>query len=254
MRNINAVVIDDERSAVHSLRGMLEEYCPMVNIIAAAHTVEQGVKVTRQYKPGIVFLDIEITPNGNGFDFLRQTEDCEYGLIFTTAHAQYAIQAINMAQPLAYLVKPYRVPELVYAIHKAALKNSKSGNVSDPIYRGIILGDMRKGNIVLRHVDIIFCHSDGPCTDFYVNRDGVLERYAFYRSLRELEKELPARLFYRTHQSYLVNMSYIHRFERRGRSGTLHFSFDLRAEVSQQKLEPFSRQFHAFINGTLIDR
>ncbi len=112
MKRINAIVVDDEIGAVHTLRGMLEEYCPMVNIIAAANTVEQGVRVAKQYRPDIVFLDIEIPPNGNGFDFLRQTEDCDFNIIFTTAYAHYAIQAINDVQPVAYLVKPYRVAEL----------------------------------------------------------------------------------------------------------------------------------------------
>lgn len=249
MKRINAIVVDDEIGAVHTLRGMLEEYCPMVNIIAAANTVEQGVRVAKQYRPDIVFLDIEIPPNGNGFDFLRQTEDCDFNIIFTTAYAHYAIQAINDVQPVAYLVKPYRVAELVQAIHNVAIRGKKQAPAAGSHYRGIILGDMHKGNFVFRHSEILYCKADGPCTVFYVIRFGALEHHTVYRSLREVEEELPDDLFYRVHHSYLINMAHVHRFERRGRSGVVHLAFDTRVEVSQQKIDVFIKRFHEFVRG-----
>lgn len=249
MRRINAIVVDDEISAVHTLRSMLEEYCPKVNIIAVANSIEQGVRAVRQYRPDVVFLDIEIPPQGTGFDFLRQTEDCEFGVIFTTAYAHHAIQAINEAQPWAYLVKPYRVAELVQAIQVAAVKSSQAGPPADPAHRGIMLSDMRKGNLVLRHSDILYCQADGPCTAFYVQRNGAVERHVVYRTLKEVEQELPDDMFCRTHHGYLVNMAHILRFERRGRSGVVHLPEESRVEISQHKMENFVQHFTDFLRG-----
>lgn len=249
MKKINAIVIDDEAGAVHTLRGLLEEYCPIVSIIAAANTVEQGVHIARQYKPDIVFLDIAIESNANGFDFVRQTEDCNFNIIFITAYGHYAIQAINEVRPIAYLVKPFRVADLVQAILKATNQGVKPAPTRDSAYRGVIVGDMHKGNFVFRHSEILYCKADGPCTVFYVVRFGAPERYTVYRSLHDVEEELPDDLFYRVHHSFIINMSHVHRFERRNRSGLVHLPFGIRVEVSQQKVDAFIKFFRSFISG-----
>ena len=251
MKRINAVIIDDELSAVHVLRGMLAEFCPMVHVQSVANSIDQGVRAVRQYQPDVVFLDIEIPPEGTGFDFLRQTEDCDFGVIFTTAYTHYAIQAINDAQPIAYLVKPIKVPELIQSIHTATVRAGKlAAAQSDPAHRGIVLGDARKGSIVIRHADILYCQADGPCTVFFIRREGgSIERQSVYRTLKEVEAELPGDVFCRTHHSFLVNMAHIQRYDRRGRAGVLFLPRDTRVEVSANKMEPFVKQFHEFLRG-----
>lgn len=248
MKRINAIIIDDEAGAVHTLRGMLAEFCPMVHVQSIANNIEQGVKAARQYRPEVVFLDIEMPPQGTGFDFLRQTEDCDFGVIFTTAHAHYAIQAINSAQPVAYLVKPIKVSELTQAIHAATLRAGKSAAPPDPTHRGIVLGDARKGSIVIRYTDILYCQADGACTVFFISREsGAIERQSVYRTLKEVELELPGETFCRTHHSYLVNMAHIQRYERQGRGGVLYLPRDTRVEMSSHKMEGFIRHFHTFL-------
>lgn len=251
MKRTRAVIIDDEGSAVESLRGMLAEFCPLVNIIQVANTVEQGVAAVKQYEPDVVFLDIEIPPGGTGFDFLRLTEDLHYGVIFTTAYPNYAIRAINEAQPWAYLVKPYKSADLVHAVHIATVKSAipAASAVAQHSHRGIILADMRKGNVVIRFNDLIYCQADGPCTNFYFNREGHLERHVAYKSLKEIEAQLPDTFFCRVHHSYLVNLSYVQRFERTGRTGHVYLPNNIQIDVSAQKLEPFSRHFHQFLRG-----
>jgi two-component system LytT family response regulator len=253
MKRINAIIIDDEAGAVHTLSGMLAEFCPMVHILSIADNIEQGIRAVRQYRPELVFLDIEMPPQGTGFDFLRQTEDCDFGVIFTTAHAHYAIQAINNVQPIAYLVKPIRVSELIQAIHTATVRAGKPAAAAvpaDPAYRGIVLGDARKGSLVIRHADILYCQADGSCTVFFISRDGgAIERQSVYRTLKEVESELPADTFYRTHHSFLVNMAHIQRYERQGRTGVLYLPRDTRVEVSKHKMDEFIKTFHEFLRG-----
>lgn len=251
MRRINAIIVDDETSAVHSLKGMLDELCPMVSVLGTATSVEQGVAIANQYHPQIVFLDIEMSPNGNGFDFLRQTEHLHFGVIFTTAYQHYAVQAINEFQPWAYLIKPYKSAELVQAVHVAALMSSQTDKPG-PVHhqpRGVILSDMRKGNVVVRYTDLICCLTDGSLTVFHYYNDGKMESLPVYRSLREIENELPMHLFCRVHHGALVNMAYIRRYERIGRSGKIHLDADLAVEVSAQRMEHFSREFNLFLKG-----
>lgn len=251
MKRINAVIVDDELSAVHTLRGMLTEFCPMVHVQSVANTVEQGARAVRQYLPDVVFLDIEMPPYGTGFDLLPQIEGYDVGIIFTTAYAHYAIQAINDAQPIAYLVKPIRVPDLVRAIHAATLRTAKKAAAqADPSHRGIVLTDARKGSIVIRFADILYCEADGACTAIYIRQEGgKIERLYAGRPLKEIETELPAGMFFRSHHSFVVNMAHIQRYDRRGRAGVIFLPRDTRVEVSANRMEPFVELFHDFLRG-----
>ncbi|TNE69582.1 MAG: response regulator transcription factor [Bacteroidetes bacterium] len=249
MKRINAIIIDDEASAAKTLRGMLKEYCPMVNIAHVANSVEQGVLSAEQYQPEVVFLDIEMPPYGNGFDFLDRTRHLDFGVIFTTAHAQYAIKAINDVQPWAYLVKPYKTAELVQAVQIAIARSAASPVTSTPQHRGLLLSDMRKGNIVVRHTDLVYCQADGSCTNFYTLHEGKFDRYSAYKNLKEVESELPDALFCRTHHSFLVNLSYVRRYERVGRTGKVHLINNTTIDVSAQKLDNFVRHFNRFLKG-----
>ncbi len=244
MKKINTLLVDDEISAVNTLRGMLGGYCPMVNIVATALTVEEAVSAAAQYKPELVFLDIEMPPFGNGFDFLeRASRHNNFGIIFTTAYPKYAIQAINTVQPWAYLVKPFSVNELVEAVEVAASK------LHDSESQSIMIPDLRKGNQILRIRDILYCEADGPTTDIMVIRGEKIEKIIASRTLKDLETELPETLFCRTHHSYLVNMQYIERYERTGRNGLIHLPMGMRVSISVLKMDYFEQRFSEFLEG-----
>lgn len=249
MKRINAILIDDELTAVQTLRGMLAEFCPMVNVIQTANTIDQAVQAVEQYRPEVVFLDIEMPPHGTGFDFLHRTEHLPYGVIFTTAYAHYAIQAINDVQPWAYLIKPYKTVELIQAVHIATVKTSQLEAQANSRHRGFIINDMRKGNVVVRFTDLIYCQADGSCTIFFVMQNGLTERYAVYKTLKEVELELPDFMFCRVHHSFLVNMNYIQRYERLGRTGKVVLPAETTVDVSAQKMDHFIRHFNQFLQG-----
>ena len=249
MKRISALILDDERSAAQSLMGMLKECCPAINITQVATSIEEGLTLANQYQPDLVFLDIEMPPQGTGFDFLKQTQHLKFNVIFTTAHAQYAIQAINQTQPLAYLVKPIQTTELIQAVQVATKQVAAPQSISQQNHRGIILTDMRKGNIVVRYTDLVYCQADGSCTVFYLLRGGNFERHILYKNLKEVSSELPETLFCRVHHSFLVNMSYISRYERLGRTGKVHLVNDATVDVSALKLNNFVRHFNRFLKG-----
>ncbi|MBL7775847.1 MAG: response regulator transcription factor [Saprospiraceae bacterium] len=249
MKRINAVIIDDEITAAHTLRGMLAEFCPMVNVIQVANDIESALRIVEQYRPEVVFLDIEMPPHGTGFDFLNQTQHLSFGVIFTTAYPHYAVKAINDVQPWAYLVKPYKTVELIQAVHIAAVKTSQLEAQANNRHRGFVLGDMRKGSVVVRFADLIFCQADGSCTTFFIQRDGKLERYSMYKNLKDMEADLPDSMFCRVHHGFIVNMAYIQRYERQGRAGKIHLAHDLSIDLSAQKMEHFVRHFNQFLRG-----
>jgi two-component system LytT family response regulator len=226
---MTAILIDDERPALRALRGMLEQFCQRVSILAEATSVPEAVGLVQLHRPDLVFLDIEMPPLHKGFDLLKAVPELHFGVIFTTAHPHYALQAINEAQPWGYLVKPIRVKDLQQAVGIAEAKIAEQQG-SDS--KSLIVPDLRKGNLVLRVANILYCKADGSTTDIYHLHNGKVERAIASRPLREIEDALPEADFYRTHRSYIVNLHHVVRYQRTGRNGVVFLAHGCKAEVS----------------------
>lgn len=254
MTRISTLLIDDEIGAINALRGMLGEYCPQVHIAGTALSVREAVEVTTVLQPELVFLDIEMPPLGSGFDFLNKCGEINFGVIFTTAYPQYAIKAINEIQPWAYLIKPYSVSELKAAVKVAEEKIRSQDHSLLQVARrqSIIVQDSRKGSIVFRAGDIVYCKAEGSFTDLFAWKNNKIEKVTSSRNLGEYELELPDVLFCRTHHGFLVNMAYVERFERTGRNGVAHLNpSGHRVDVSVSKMDAFLRHLDEFCQVNL---
>src|SRR6187431_1131767 len=116
MRELTAILIDDESNSRNALHQKLITNCPDIRIVAECENGEKGILAIEKQKPDIVFLDVEM-PRMNGFVMLQHLQRRNFELIFTTAYDQYAIQAIRVCA-LDYLVKPIEVKALKEAVEK----------------------------------------------------------------------------------------------------------------------------------------
>ena len=249
MNKLKAIIVDDERSAISTLSGMLGKFCPQVEVAAESTSVEDALLAIREHEPQVVFLDIELPPFGKGFDLITLMPERNFGVIFTTAYPQYAIQAINNVQPWGYLVKPFRVADLVLAVQTAQEKSaSKSSKPEVNESQGILVPDQRKGNIVVPVRQILYCKADGSTTDIFVLQNDKIQKITGSFTLKVMEQQLPPTLFCRTHHSYLVNLAQILRYEKVGRSGIIHMPHDIKVEISVLKMESFETTFRAYLN------
>lgn len=245
---INTLIVDDEIGALKSLTYMLEAYCPNIRVVCATTLMSEAVQAANNMRPDVVFLDIEMPPN-NGFDFLKQCPNHDFGVIFTTAYPQYAIKAINAIQPWSYLVKPFSVAQLLEAVKiaqdKIVLKHKSVLQVAEK--QGVIIHDSRKGTIVLQAGNILYCKAEGSFTEFYLLKNDSVVKITSSGHLGEFEAELPKSLFCRTHHSYLVNLAYVDRFERTGRNGLIYLSRDgIEVHVSVSKMDYFAKRLTAY--------
>jgi two-component system LytT family response regulator len=251
-KRIKALLVDDERGALNTLQNMLTAYCPEVEITNVALTVSDAVLAAHKNQPDVVFLDVEMPPLGSGFDFLKQCKSLSFGVIFVTAYPQYAVKAINTIQPWAYLVKPYSVRELITAVNVATEKigEHQQSESQGSSKKRIIIQDRRRGSIVLKPSEIIFCKADGSFTDFITFQNQKTVVVTSSRHLGEIEEELPADLFCRTHHSYVVNLNYIDRFERTGRNGLIHLRYSSEVvQVSVSRMELFMKRLDQSLSG-----
>src|SRR5687768_15146965 len=117
-----ALIIDDESRALNLLRITIEKEFPGKFILETALGPEEGLMKIGNFKPELVFLDIEM-PLMNGFDLLLSIPEINFKIIFTTAYDRYAIRAIRY-NALDYLLKPINPRELSEAILR--FKNQKN--------------------------------------------------------------------------------------------------------------------------------
>ncbi|PLX07448.1 MAG: hypothetical protein C0596_10960 [Marinilabiliales bacterium] len=66
---IKTVIIDDESSALSTIKQIILLGKLQVNIIGTANSVESGVKLIEENNPELVLLDIELG-DGTGFELL----------------------------------------------------------------------------------------------------------------------------------------------------------------------------------------
>ena len=121
METLKAILVDDELSSLQNLQSKLLEFCPDVEVVATAQKPEDAILFIRQYKPDVIFLDIEM-PRMNGFRMLEELGELDFEIIFTTAYNHYAVDAIRLSA-FDYLMKPVAIKDLQNAVIRLAKYN-----------------------------------------------------------------------------------------------------------------------------------
>lgn len=261
---IKAIIVDDEVKSQKLLRNLINNYCPEIEIIDLADSVEAGVKSVKNKKPDLIFLDIEM-PDGTGFDLLEKIGNMQPEVIFTTAYDQYAIQAIHLSV-LAYLLKPINVDELKAAVGKVndkineqAEKQTVNQSLQVLLENSNALAKNKKIglstqsgiNFVLIK-DIIMCKAEGNYSVIYLADKQHQEIVS--RTLKEFEDMLTEFNFFRVHRTYLINLDHIKEYNRTNQSsdydgdgGSVIMKNNSHVPVSRDRrkrlLERFSKPF-----------
>ena len=179
-------------------------------------------------------------------------EACKHGnfeVIFTTAHDQYALQAIKVCA-LDYLLKPISAAELKTAVAKIS-QRSLSGTTTPQIgafvenisnlnkqFSNIVLPTL-DGFLVVKIRDIIRCEADKNYTFFIFAND---EKVLVSKTLKEYDDLLHDMDFIRVHQSHLINAYHVQRYIK-GSGGYVKMSDDSIIEVSRRKKELLMERF-----------
>jgi two-component system, LytTR family, response regulator len=213
---LSIIIIDDEPKARETIINILKYSSIDLKIAGEADNIASGFEIINQKKPDLVLLDINL-PDGNGFDLLNRFEKISFGVIFITAYEEYAIKAIKFSA-LDYILKPFKAAELIQAVEKAAEKIL--GEKYNLQYKALLSNLDKIRKIVLRtaeslHVvnvkDIIRLEADCNYTRFFLAND---EKLLVSKTMKDFDEMLEEAGFFRTHQSHLVNLNHVLRYEK----------------------------------------
>lgn len=223
---IKAILIDDEPHARLVLRTLLEAYAKDVVIVAEAGSPEEGLALLREVSVDLVFLDIEM-PKMDGFALLRELKQINFEVIFVTAYNQYAINAIKFAA-LDYLLKPVDIDELKSAIERLKQKQAKQAQTGEQgVYflprdfnnlehqHSKIALPTAKGFRITQISEIQYAEAARNYTSFFLETG---QEIVVGRNLKFFDEKLQGFGFFRSHESYLINLSKVQQYEK-GRVG-----------------------------------
>jgi two-component system LytT family response regulator len=214
------IIIDDEQDAVEFISSIISEYCPGLEVAGKAHNVKDGVKLVKEVKPDLIFLDVEM-PNGTGFDLLTHFPEKNFDVIFITAFNHYAIKAIKFSA-VDYILKPININEFIESVNKVIQKRSTNTVASRENFEAL-LENLRHSNptrLVIPTSDgreyldpreIIRIEADRSYSWFYLtNKRKILVS----KHLKEFQDLLSDRNYFRPHNSHLINLDYVKKFVR----------------------------------------
>lgn len=241
MKQYTAIVVDDELNNRQYLISMLIKFCPEVNVLGEASSIQEAKRLINTTSPEVVFLDIEM-PGGNGFKLLEDQVD--FKVIFVTAYDAYALKAIKFSA-LDYLLKPIDKGELQAAVAKLenedhAQEKSKLENLGSFLNHGVQRIALHlQEEIRLIEVDkIIRIQADNNYCIFHLEDERIVvsKHLGFYYDL------LKDSGFLRTHQSHLINKRYIERYLKKD-GGALVLSTGESVPVSRSQRENILKIF-----------
>lgn len=243
---INAIIVDDEQHCIDKLTNLLVTYHNQsVKLVGSFTSVKEGIKGIALLKPALIFLDVQIHDR-TGFDLLRECDEINFKVIFTTAYDRFAIQAIKFSA-IGYLLKPIDEDDLAEALNKIE-KNSidEIRQMAGVIENNLQAGPKNKkltvatGNelLFLNIEDIIRCQSDINYTTIY-KKDK--QKIVVAKTLKEFEELLSEHNFFRIHNSDLINMDFIKSYNK-GKGGSVILTDGTELEVSTRRKEDFLKK------------
>ena len=239
---MKAIIVEDKEYIRKGLLNLLQLIDTDVTIIGECESVKDAVVVANACKPDLIFLDINLL-DGTAFDFLDQTEHLSFKIIFITAYEEYALKALKIGA-VDYLLKPVDVEELQAALQK--VKNLPVAEQKQQIKTVKAVWNNDDATLILSLHDsfqvidlneLLYCESDKGYTTFFCTNN---KKYVVSKTLKEFEERLLNANFTRPHQSFMVNLKFIDKYEK---SGVIYLKNGKKIPVSSRKKDQFVTTF-----------
>lgn len=244
-------IVEDNKE----LRNVLKEYLSRlpfsIEIAFEADSVSSAIEGFISHKIDLAILDVEIR-EGLIFDVLNKVPVIDFEILFLSAHSGYAIQGFEY-NAMNYLLKPLKYDALekqffnfeerrelkkttAYLKEQLALLEKV---VTDRKVEKIALPSLQ-GICFYRFHEISWIKSEANYCSFILKTG---EQIMVSRPLKEYVHLLESQGFYRTHKSYMVNLSYIQKYIK-GDGGSVVLEDGSEVQVSRRKKEGLLRVLH----------
>jgi DNA-binding LytR/AlgR family response regulator len=247
MKQVRAIIADDEEPLRTYLRKKLSALWPELEIIGEAGDGEAALRQIEKNLPDIAFLDVQM-PGCSGIEVARRSVGtCLF--VFVTAFDKYAMEAFDSAA-IDYLLKPVSDERLAKTVARlkerlgagrpdmsAALEQAALSIKGSPDFLQWIKATHKDGVRLIPANDIYYFKA----TDKYTTVRTRDHEFLIRTTIKELEEALDPGQFWRVHRASIVNVKTIDTVGRSlGGGGTIFFK-DIKDRLSISRA--YSRLF-----------
>jgi DNA-binding LytR/AlgR family response regulator len=205
-KKIRCLVVDDEPPA-REVIGRYIAGTPMLELSGECGNAVDALAFLQRQPVDLLFLDIRM-PQLNGNELVKILKQPPK-VIFTTAHAEYALEGYEL-DVVDYLLKPVQFDRFLKAVHKAALgvqppetlTAHPNGQPAFVYFRA----DRKMVKVMLD--DILYIESMKDYIKIFSSQGAIITR----QSISSVEEMLPEDLFLRVHRSFIVSVSKLRSF------------------------------------------
>lgn len=214
---LNAVIIEDKKTAMDQLVTTLLSIADDVKITAQLDSVSKSIEyISRRPAIDLVFSAIQLS-DGLSFEIFNHTNICT-PVIFIADDESFMLDAFEY-NCIAYLVRPVDTGRLRRALAKYRMLNNylynslakkSSGHNAIKHTKHRMIVKKGKENVSLPINDIVLFHTEHRSV-YVIDRLG--QEYITDKNLCDIEQELDKEQFFRVNRQYIVNIDFIHGFK-----------------------------------------
>jgi two-component system, LytTR family, response regulator LytT len=217
MAQTNVLVVEDESIVSKDIQHSLKKLG--YNVVGAAATGEQAVKLAVETQPDIILMDIMLKGEMNGIEAATQIRtETNIPVIFLTAYAdESTLNKAKVTQPYGYIIKPFKEIDIHTSIEMALYKHKKEAEV---LKERDLLFNLVEGQGAAK--DLLFVKSNSRLVKLkmsdiyyiealkdYVVINTLNTRYTIHSTMKDIEAKLPDSEFLRVHRSFIVRIDKI---------------------------------------------
>jgi two-component system, LytTR family, response regulator len=242
------VIVDDEKNCIEVLEFLCKEQHTDLEVVATFSSSLDALAYLKSNTIDLLFLDIQM-PFLTGIELLQSITYRPFYVVFTTAFDQYALKAIKLSA-LDYLLKPIDDEHLSIAIEKFRHEKNKS-NFQDQLSNFIqqhqpantqmdkIAVAFHDKIIFYDAEEILYCQSNDNYTTIHLANG---EKSTASKTIKHFEDILTPYGFIRSHQSYLINKTYIEEYSKKD-GGFIVLKNKMQIPVSRNKKDDILHLF-----------
>lgn len=209
---MRVLIVEDEELAADTLRNILMDINPNIEVLAILGTVEAAVAWLEKHSADLLFMDIHLG-DGESFQIFQQVK-VNSPVIFTTAYDQYTLKAFKN-QGIDYLLKPFDEDDVRAALLKLKTIRKATEIIIPQItntesltgkHRNRFMVKMGKLIKTVQSEDVAYFMAEDKYL-FLVTKDK--QNYIIEETVSSLEPQLDPAVFFRINRKFIINISAI---------------------------------------------
>jgi len=217
---MKVLIVEDEIIAAKRLQKLIHACDPSIQILDVLQTAIDVINFLSEYKPDLIFLDVQLS-DGICFEIFERIE-VDSPIIFTTAYNDYTLRAFKV-NSIDYLLKPIRKEELNQSIKKFKKYRYHDPNSKEELglllreyikdknaYKCRFLVKSGRGFVSINVDEIAYILSENKL-NYIITNSG--KRYVVDHTLEQIESMLDPVEFLKINRNFVVSPRCITRIE-----------------------------------------